>query len=170
MPIVVRIPEVYDAFTKTRSNSVSVTYIVMEKVKGDTFAEYRKLGPWAAGQAMVRIANAVRDIWDIPLPPNATIESLEQQRPVERLFSDCGLDRCFDDTIELEDWVNAKLERGGYPDRVALQGERLYICHCDLTQFNITMGEPIAIVDWGFAGLSKGMRAMSLAARFHFMP
>lgn len=202
-PRIVRIPEVFDAFTITRPNEASVTYIVMENIKGDDFAVYRKRHPQAAGQALIleRIADAVRHIWDIPLPPGAAIGPLGQQRPVDRFFSDCGSDRCFNDVVELQDWINAKLEEGAYPDRVILQGERLSICHCDLTQFNIKTGEPIAILDWGFAGiyprafeefallhqfnlegqkfakalhgqlfgpkLSRKMRALALAARFH---
>ncbi|XWW96387.1 hypothetical protein V2A60_004361 [Cordyceps javanica] len=200
-PRVVRVPKVFDAFTIARPKGGSVTYIVMENIKDDDFAAYGKWHPQVAEQALERIADAVRHIWNIPLPPNATIGPLGQQRPVDRFFSDCGSDRCFNNVIELEDWINTKLEKGSYPDRVILQGERLSICHCDLTQFNIKMGEPIAIIDWGFAGiyprafeefallhqfnlrgrnfakalhrqlfgpkLSKHMRALALAARFH---
>ncbi|ATY65507.1 phosphotransferase enzyme family [Cordyceps militaris] len=200
-PHIVRVPQVFDAFTTTQPNGASVTYIVMENVKGDDCAAYGKWHPQMAEQAVSQIANAARHIWEIPLPPNVTIGPFEQQRPVDRFFSDCGSDRSFQNVMQLEDWVNAKLEEGGHPDRVELQGERLSICHCDLTQFNIKMGEPIAILDWGFAGiyprafeefalvhqfnlrgqkfakalhrqlfgpkLSKHMRALALAARFH---
>ncbi|KAK2616989.1 hypothetical protein QQS21_000078 [Conoideocrella luteorostrata] len=201
-PLIVRVPEVFDAFTITQPNGASMTYIIMmENVKGDDYATCSKRHQQVAAQALERIANAVRHIWDMPLSANATIGPLGQQRPVDRFFSDCESDRFFNDAIELEDWINAKLEEGGYPDRIVLQGERLSICHCDLTQFNIKMSEPIAIIDWGFAGiyhrafeefalvhqfnlkgqkfakalhrqlfgpkLSKHMRALALAARFH---
>ena len=200
-PRVVHVPNVFDAFTITQPNGASVTYIVMENVKGDDYSAYSKRHPELAEQALEQIANAVRHIWEIPLPPNITIGPLGQQRPADRFFSDCGSDRYFNDVIELEDWINTKLEEGSYHDRVRLQGERLSICHCDLTQFNIKMGEPIAIIDWGFDGiyprafeefalfhqfnlkgqkfakalhrqlfgpkLSKHMRALALAARFH---
>ncbi|KAM3496938.1 hypothetical protein MY10362_009692 [Beauveria mimosiformis] len=196
-PRVVRVPQVFDAFTITRPDGASVTHIVMENVEGDDFAAYSKLDAQVAEQALERIANAVRHIWDLPLPPNAAIGPLGHEAPVDRFFSDVGSDRSFNNVIELQDWINIKLDKARRPDRVELQGERLSICHCDLTPFNIRMGEPIAIIDWGFAGIyprafeefallhqgltfakalhrqlfgpkpSKHMRALALAARFH---
>ncbi|KAM3438077.1 hypothetical protein NHJ13734_004350 [Beauveria thailandica] len=197
-PRIVRVPKVFDAFTITRPNGgASVTHIVMEKVEGGDFAAYSKWDPQVAEQAMERIANAVRHIWDLPLPSNAAVGPLEHQAPVDRFFSDVGSGRSFNNVIELQDWINTKLDEARRPDRVTLRGERLSICHCDLTPFNIRMSEPIAIIDWGFAGIyprafeefallhqgltfakalhrqlfgpkpSKHMRAMALAARFH---
>lgn len=166
----------------------------MENVKGDDFSSCSRLPSQVAEESLERIANAVRHIWDIPLPPNSAIGSLGQQRPIDRFFSDCGSDRSFNNAIELEDWINTKLEEGSYSDRIILQGERLSRCHCDLTQFNIKMGEcfagiyPRAFGEFAllhqfnlngqkFARAlhrqlfgprpSKHMRAMALAARFH---
>lgn len=130
-----------------------MTYIIMENVAGDDYATYRKLHLEEADQAIEAIADAVRHIWDVPLPRNAPLGPFEQQTPADRFFSDCGSDRIFDDVGELEHWINNKLVDGGYPDRTRLQGERLSICHCDLTQLNIKVGEPIAILDWGFSGV-----------------
>ncbi|KAH8719904.1 hypothetical protein HC256_000312 [Beauveria bassiana] len=196
-PRIVRIPQVFDAFTITEPDGASVTYIVMENVEGGHFGAYSKWDPQEAEQAIERIANAVRHVWDLPLPPNAAIGPLGHERPVDSFFSDIGSDRAFNNAIELQDWINNKLNDAGRPDRVILEGERLSICHCDLTPFNVKMCEPIAIIDWGFAGIyprafeefamlnqgmafantlcrqlfgpkpSKHMRAMALAARFH---
>lgn len=152
-PRIVRIAEVFDAFSIPQPNSPPMTYIVMENVKGDDYATYIKKHPQAAGQVLEAIANAVRHLWNIPLPRNASIGPFEQQRPVDRFFSDAGSDRIFNNLMELEDWINNKLKEGDYPDRIRLQGERLSLCHCDLTQFNIKVGEPIAILDWGFSGI-----------------
>ncbi|OAA48910.1 phosphotransferase enzyme family protein [Beauveria brongniartii RCEF 3172] len=87
-PRVVRVPQVFDAFTITRPNGASVTHIVMENVEGGDFAAYSKWDPQVAEQAMERIANAVRHIWDLPLPPNAAIGPLGHETPVDRFFSD----------------------------------------------------------------------------------
>ncbi|EJP67316.1 uncharacterized protein BBA_03890 [Beauveria bassiana ARSEF 2860] len=179
-PRIVRIPQVFDAFTITEPDGASVTYIVMEM-----------------SRAAILEHTAIRHVWDLPLPPNAAIGPLGHERPVDSFFSDIGSDRAFNNAIELQDWINNKLNDAGRSDRVILEGERLSICHCDLTPFNVKMCEPIAIIDWGFAGIyprafeefailnqgmafantlcrqlfgpkpSKHMRAMALAARFH---
>lgn len=130
-PQIIRVPEAFDAFTTTKPNGASVTYIVMENLKDDDNAVYSKKHPQRAEQALKQIAHTVHHIWELPLPPNVAIGPLGQRRPANRLFSDGGSDRSFGDIMELEDWINTKLEAGSYPDRARLQGERPSMCHCD---------------------------------------
>ncbi|EFY84574.1 phosphotransferase enzyme family protein [Metarhizium acridum CQMa 102] len=198
---IVHIPKVFDAFRTSRPGHPPMTYIIMENVKGRDYVDFNKEHPQAAEQAMEAVATAVRHIWDIPLPPSVPLGPFDQQMPIDRFFADFGAGRTFNDLAELEDWINKKLDEAEYPDRVELRGERLSICHCDLTQFNIRVGERIALLDWGFSGvyprafeefallhqfnlrghkfakalhkqlfgpkLSKPMRALALAARYH---
>ncbi|POR32227.1 Phosphotransferase enzyme family protein [Tolypocladium paradoxum] len=153
-PSIVRIPQVFDAFsTPPRPDAPARVYIIMEYVKDDDYVDYNKQHPQEAAQALEAIATAVRHIWDIPLPPNASVGPFEQQVPVDRFFADFGAGQVFNELVEIEDWINHKLEDARRPDRVSLQGERLCLCHCDLTQFNIKVGERITILDWGFAGI-----------------
>ncbi|KID94278.1 phosphotransferase enzyme family protein, partial [Metarhizium majus ARSEF 297] len=153
-PSIVHIPKVFDAFSiPSGPDKSTMTYIVMENVKGSDFVDFKKEHPKEAEEAMEAIATAVRHIWDLPLPPGVPLGPFYQEMPVDRFFADFGAYRSFNDLTELEDWINNKLDKGGFQDRVALQGERLYICHCDLTQFNIRVGERIAILDWGFSGV-----------------
>ncbi len=157
-PRIVRIPQVYDAFTVTfQPTCETVTYIVMENIQGADCAAYRKWDPEVAEAAITAIATAVRHLWEIPPPPNATPGPLDGENPVDRFFSDFGADRVFNDLVELEDWVNGKLKKAGRPDRVALQGEPLSLCHGDLTQWNVKLGEPAAIIDFGFSGFYPRM-------------
>jgi len=152
-PNIVRIPEVYDAFTRPQPKAAALTYIVMENVKGDNYATFSEEHPEEAEQVLEAIANAVRHIWDIPLPPNASPGPFERQVPVDRLFSDCGPTSAFNNVTEMEDWLNNRLKQAGRPDRISLQGEPLSLCHCDLGPFNIRVGEPVAILDWGCSGI-----------------
>lgn len=146
-PCVVRVPKVYDAFTLPRQNAAPITYIVMENIQGDDFVTYSKQNPEGASQALEAIEKAVRHIWEIPLPPTARLGPFGQEYPADRFFSDYGAERHFNNVVELEDWINSKLEEAERLDRVALKDEPLCICHCNLTLFNIKVGETIAILD-----------------------
>ncbi len=126
-PRIVRVPKVFDAFTLTQPEAAAMTYIVMENIEGDDFTRYRDIDPQTAEEAIQAVADAVRHIWDIPPPPNSTLGPLGMQRPADRFFSGCGAEREFSTVLDLEDWVNAKPEQGGYPDRVVLEGESLGI-------------------------------------------
>ncbi|KAH7320700.1 phosphotransferase enzyme family protein [Stachybotrys elegans] len=152
-PRIVHVPEVFDEFSTTRLNAPPITYIVMEIVKADDYATHRTKNPREAEEALTAIANAVRHIWDIPLPPNLSPGPFCQQEPVDRFFSDSGSGQIFNTLVELEVWINTKLTEGDYQDRVSFQGEQLCLCHCDLTQFNIMVSDRITILDWGFAGI-----------------
>lgn len=162
---IVRVPRVLDAFSTTSSRGRRMTCIVMEHVKGGDYITHIRQHPEDAGRVLEAIAKAVRHIWDIPIPPDALPGPLEREEPEDRFFSDSGAQRVFNDLVELETWINDKVEEAGYPDRVRLQGEPLQICHCDLTQFNVKIGEPITILDWGYSGIYP--RAFDEFALFH---
>lgn len=154
-PRIVRIPRVYDAFTMQDPGRGPFMYIVMEYMDGDDCAVYTKAHPDRTEALLAQIDDAVRHIWDLPPPPGITIGPLGQQIPADRFFSDCGADRRLDNVVQLQDWVNAKLEEAGRLKRAALQHERICICHNDLTEFNIrvTTSGAMALLDWGFAGV-----------------
>ncbi|KJZ76464.1 hypothetical protein HIM_04193 [Hirsutella minnesotensis 3608] len=150
---IVRIPQVLDAFCSETSYGCPMTCIVMERIKGDDYATHIRQHPQEAEQILDAIAQAVRHIWDIPIPPDSQPGPLERQEPRDRFFSETGSERVFDNLFELESWINGKLEEARYQDRISLQGETLQICHGDLTQFNFKVGEPVALLDWEFSGI-----------------
>ncbi|EZF29931.1 hypothetical protein H109_01514 [Trichophyton interdigitale MR816] len=144
---IVYTPKVYDYFTnKQRISDMPVTYIVMERVYGEALTSKED------DTVLENIAAAVRHIWELPLPPQASIGPLAGQVPYDRFFSDYGAGRTFQSTEELQAWINEKLKEEGWPDRVDLPSERC-ICHCDLSQFNILRGNPVIILDWGMSGV-----------------
>lgn len=140
----------------------------MENVEDDDYDTFAKQHPEEAPKYLGAIAAAVRHIWDLPLPPDALVGPFEREIPADRFFSDCGSDRSFNNLVELEDWVNNKLEEAGRPHRVSLQGEQLYLCHCDLAGHNIKVGERITILDWGFSGIyPKSFEEFALVTQFN---
>ena len=152
----VYIPAVYDSFTVTRPGRLPETYIVMEKVEGEAYVDYKKHHPDKAEAMLQAIADAVRHIWSLPLPPNASPGPLEGQIPQDRFFSDHGAGRIFENSEQLENWTNEKLIHRNKPQRVSFQFEKLQICHCDLSQWNVMVGKsdkPPIIIDWEFSGI-----------------
>ncbi|KAK2801602.1 hypothetical protein FQN50_007663 [Emmonsiellopsis sp. PD_5] len=143
---IVYTPKVYDYFTEQRINALPVTYIVMERVRGEVLTAKED------DIVLEKIAAAVRHIWELPLPPQASIGPLAGQEPHDWFFSDYGAGRIFQSTEDLQAWINEKLKGLEYSDRVDLPSERC-ICHCDLSQFNILRGNPVIILDWGMGGV-----------------
>ena len=152
-PCIVRVPEVYDSFTIVKPSATPKGYIVMENVEGDDYFTYKKQHPEAVEENLQAIADAVRHIWSLPLPPDATPGPLGKQKPFHRFFSDVGAGRTFDNIVELEDWINAKLIADERPDRVNLRNEQLCICHLNLTGWNVKIGKPPAFLQWEFSGI-----------------
>lgn len=156
-PNIVYTPEVYDYFTEQRSNAPPITYIVMEKVRGQSPVEHRKQHPDEAKVVDDRIAAAVRHIWQLPLPQGAFIGPLAGQKANDWFFSDYGADRTFQSIQELESWINDKLEDAGRTERVNLKGLERRICHGDLSQYNILYDGRVIILDWGKSGIYPGV-------------
>lgn len=143
---IVYTPKVHDYFTERRINALPVTYIIMERVHGEALTARED------NVVLENIAAAVRHIWELSLPPQASIGPLAGQEPHDWFFSDYGAGRTFQSTEDLQAWINEKLKTAKYSDRVDLPSERC-ICHCDLSQFNILRGNPVIILDWGMAGV-----------------
>jgi hypothetical protein len=144
-PSIFRTPKVYDFFTISSKDNISITYIVIEHVHGTALTTSEP------DDVLDRVAAAVRHLWELPLPPLAAIGPLADQIPFDWFFSDYGAGRTFQSVGELQNWINEKLKDNGYPDRITLSLD-CYICHGDLSQFNI-LRDPIIILDWGRAGI-----------------
>lgn len=129
----------------------------MERMRGEEYATYKHRRPECEeGDAIERIADAVRHIWTLPIPADSGIGPLGPSTvPVNRFFSDCGAGRTFATVQDLQDWINGKLEQRGHLDRPALDDEPPCITHGDLTQHNIMMTTDgaVGLVGWGFAGV-----------------
>ena len=67
---IVYTPKVYDYFTKQRTNALPVTYIVMERARGEALTAKED------DIVVETIATAIRHIWELPLPPQASIGPL----------------------------------------------------------------------------------------------
>jgi serine/threonine protein kinase len=147
----VHTPAVYDSFTVSAD-----TYIVMEKVEGEAYVDYKKQHPDKAETVLQAVADAIRHVWSLPLPPNASPGPFEGQIPEDRFFSDYSAGRTFENIAQLENWINDKLIYRNKPERVSFQYEKLQLCHNDLTQWNVMVdkpGKPPIIIDWGFSGI-----------------
>jgi serine/threonine protein kinase len=148
-PSIVRTPAVYDYFSKAR-----MTYIIMERVQGQAYGDHIKQHREQAPKLLEAVAEAVRHVWTIKVPPDASPGPLGRQIPEDRFFTDRGARQTFDTTADLERWVNAKLIDRGKSERVDFTLEKLYLCHCDLASHNIlipTLGA-IYLIDWGMSG------------------
>lgn len=152
-PSILYTPVVYDYFTQSRYNSLPVSYIVMERVSGPSPAEYIKQPTDEADAVLEKIAAAVRHLWELPLPDQASIRPLQGQIPDDWFFSDYGADRSFQNVDDLEGWVNGRLADAGVVEPVDLKQFPRHICHCDLSQHNILYGDPVIILDWGMSGV-----------------
>ncbi|KAI9785263.1 MAG: hypothetical protein M1816_000449 [Peltula sp. TS41687] len=150
---------VYDYFTEQRSsNAPPITYIVMEKVHGQSPVEYSKQHPDETEVVDDQIAAAVRHIWQLPLPPGPFIGHLAGEKANDWFFSGDGADRTFQSVQDLEGWINDKLEDVGRPERVNSKGIECRICHGDLSQHNILYGASrVIILDWGMSGIYPGV-------------
>lgn len=150
---IVRVPAIYDAWTVETPGAGSATYIIMENISEMDFVDFKEGHPDTWEDMLPAIEQAVRHIWALPPPPSIAIGSLDPETAVNRVFGDCGVDRTFGSVAELEDWLNSNLERGRWEERVNLRDETPHICHGDLTQYNIKIGQTPTILDWGFAGI-----------------
>jgi serine/threonine protein kinase len=148
-PNIVRTPAVYDYFSKE-----TTTYIIMERVQGQMYCDHVKQHREKALKLLEAVAEAVRHVWTIKVPPGASPGPLGRQIPEDRFFTDRGAGQTFDTTADLEQWVNAKLIDTGKPDRVNFALEKLYLCHCDLAEHNILIPVlgAIYLIDWGMSG------------------
>ena len=166
----VYIPAVYDSFTATQPGQPPVTYIVMEKVEGEAYVNYKEHHPDKAENMLQAIADAARHIWSLPLPPNMSLGPIEGQVPEDRFFSDYGSGRTFENVTQLENWINEKLKFRNKPERVDFQSERLQVCHCDLTQWNVLVDKPDKppiIINWGYSGIyPRAFEEFALVSQF----
>jgi tRNA A-37 threonylcarbamoyl transferase component Bud32 len=148
-PSIVRTPAVYDYFSKAR-----MTYIIMERVQGQTYGDHVKQHREKAPKLLEAVAEAVRHVWTIKVPPGASPGPLGRQIPEDRFFTDRGAGQTFDTTADLEQWVNAKLINTRKSERVDFALEKLHLCHCDLASHNILIPVlgAIYLIDWGMSG------------------
>lgn len=152
-PSILYTPAVYDYFARAQDDFLTVTYIVMERVSGPSPTEYIKEHADEADAVFNKIAAAVRHLWELPLPDQASIGPLHGQIPHDWFFSDYGAGRTFNDVDELEGWVNGRLADAGRGGQVDLKPFPRHICHCDLAQHNIIYGDPVIVLDWGMSGV-----------------
>jgi len=150
---IVYTPRVYDAFTKPLRGAPDMTYIVMERMNNEPCVTYLKARPDETATVLEDVAKAVRHIWSLPLPPDSSIGPIGNQIPADRFFSDYGAGRTFENVSELETWINAKLAEANKDIRIDLGSPELKVCHLDLTQYNILVGKPVVIIDWGYSGI-----------------
>lgn len=150
---IVYTPEVYDTFTATNPSWRRISIIIMEKVEGENYLDYTKQHPEETEKVLQAIADVVRHIWSLPLPPNKPPGSFGPELAVNRFFSDVGADRAFKDIGDLEDWVNQQLIEANKPDRANFRSHELCLCHLDLTEFHVLIGKPIILLDWSFSGI-----------------
>jgi len=148
-PSIVRTPAVYDYFSKA-----TTTYIVMERVQGQTYGDYVKQHREKVPNLLEAIAAAVRHVWTIKGPPSVSPGPLGRQIAEDRFFTDRGAGQTFDTTADLEQWVNAKLVDTGRSERVDFAREKLRLCHGDLASHNVLIPilGPIYLIDWGMSG------------------
>lgn len=97
MPIraFVRVPAVYDCFTHHRPSQGTATFIVMDKVDGETFVEFRKNHPNEADSKIQAIIDAVHHIWTIPVPSGASSGPLGGKTPDDHFFASNGAGQDF---------------------------------------------------------------------------
>lgn len=145
-----RVPKIYDWFSKG-----SMTYIIMEKVNGITYREYRKQHPDDEAGVFDAIIKAIRHLWTFPVPVQGPIGPFRKGIPNDRFFSDRGAGRTFERAADLEEWCNAKLMERERPERVDFASEPLVFCHLDLYSLNIIVCEDntFYIIDWGMSGV-----------------
>jgi hypothetical protein len=134
---IVRTPAVYDYFSKAR-----MTYIIMERVQGQTYDDHVKQHREKAPKLLEAIAEAVRHVWTIKVPPGTSPGPLGRQIPEDRFFTDRGAGQTFDTTADLEQWVNAKLINTRISERVDFASHNILIP---------VLGA-IYLIDWGMSG------------------
>ena len=155
-PSIVRIPQVFDSWTKQSPDWIlPVAYIVMERIHDDDILEFLGNGTGTVQDLVLPIAKAVRHIWSLPLPPDATVGPLNQGIPHGAIFSDLGAPRYFTDLEDLENWINEQLTGNNHDLEVSLRDKQLHICHNDLSFSNIRVGDQLKITftDWGRGGI-----------------
>lgn len=94
-PSLVRVPAVYDCFTHHRPSQGTATFIVMDKVDGETFVEFRKNHPNEADSKIQAIIDAVHHIWTIPVPSGASSGPLGGKTPDDHFFASNGAGQDF---------------------------------------------------------------------------
>jgi serine/threonine protein kinase len=129
----------------------------MENIKGETYVNWKNShlkDKQKIETVLNKIAEAVRHLWTLPLPPGTVVGPLENNLPVDRFFGD-SRGRRFKDVPGLEDWINMILRLVGRGGSIDLRSKSTQICHCDLAEHNIMLdnNECILIIDWGFSGI-----------------
>jgi serine/threonine protein kinase len=148
---VVRVPQIHCWFQVGKK-----TYIVMDFIDGTTYSQYRRShSPEEITKLLESIADAVRRIWKVKIPPRSPPGPFGRHEPADRFFSCSGVGRTFDSLADLQDFINKTLEENKRSYRVDFTLETLSLCHCDLAQHNIriTSAGVVYLLDFGMAGL-----------------
>jgi hypothetical protein len=107
-----RVPQFYDWFSKGLQ-----IYIIMERVDGISYLEYRKQHPDGEAGVFDAIITAIHHLWTFPVSFHRAIGPYRKGIPNDRFFSDYGAGRTFGKAIDLQEWCNAKLIATGQPKR-----------------------------------------------------
>ncbi|KAK6530236.1 hypothetical protein TWF694_003600 [Orbilia ellipsospora] len=149
-------PKIYDAWTEEWGRGCIIGYIVMERLQGDTFAQWLEAHKDDADIECMqkKILKAIQHLWGLPVPQGTFVGPLKNHAASDRFFGQCRAPRTFESVTELEDWLNDIMVKVNRGEPIKIRDQPRQLCHCDLTDSNIMIdGDSIMIIDWAYSGV-----------------
>ncbi|MCJ1440495.1 MAG: hypothetical protein MMC23_000979 [Stictis urceolatum] len=142
---IVRIPRVFRFFIKQDEFGYSIGYLVMERVHGIVLEKINWKEPGVLRSVLAAL-NAIHSITDTRPGPVSGGEAHGS------LWSELGSNRDFDDTYDLETYLNRRLAY--FDETTQVSDETFHLCHMDVAPRNFmldTQGH-LYLIDWASAG------------------